>query len=54
MSEQGPDRGELEALKEHFLELIEREPACDLGNVFDEIIRWRIGAMIARSPPYDR
>jgi hypothetical protein len=46
-----PDSAELRALKEQFLELVKRDPECDLGTLFDEVVRRRMGAMIARTLP---
>jgi hypothetical protein len=48
MLNQRPDAAELRILKEQFLELVEREPDCELGTLFDEVTRQRMGAMIAR------
>jgi hypothetical protein len=49
MSEHWSDSAELEALKERFLEMVERDPAPDVSTLFDEVIRRRFGTMIARA-----
>ena len=49
VSEHRPDSAELEALKQRFLEMVERDPDPDVSALFDEVIRRRFGTMIARA-----